>query len=237
MYKKLILSSIIVLLFSFAEVKAQESKFNVGGDIVSRYVWRGKDFGSSPSIQPYLEYAHKSGFTLGYWGAMSTKGDYNEVDLYAKYKFKGFSIIATDYFFPVSQVPGRKQEKFLIYDNDSTGHVIEGTLQWEGSEKFPITILVSSYVYGFDKNEKGDNQYSSYAEVSYNFNTKAGIVSPFIGFTPDKGAYGDEMGVVNLGISGKKTIKISESFEIPVKASVISNPQISNVYFVFGISL
>ncbi len=64
-----------------------------------------------------------------------------------------------------------------------------------------------------------------------------GAISPFIGFTPDNGIYGSEMGVVNLGITGKKTIKVTESFEIPVKASVISNPQTSNVYFVLGITL
>lgn len=236
MQKKLFLS-LIVLFVGFTTVKSQESKFNVGGDIVSRYVWRGVDFGSSPSIQPYFEYAHKSGFTLGYWGAMSTKGDYNEVDLYAKYKFKGFSIIATDYFFPVSTKPERKQQKYLVYDNDTTGHLLEGTLQWDGPENFPITILAATYFYGADKNEKGDNNFSTYAEVSYAFNTKAGAISPFIGFTPDKGLYGSEMGVVNLGITGKKTIKVTESFEIPVKASVISNPQTSNVYFVLGITL
>ena len=29
-------------------------KFNAAADVMNRYVWRGTDFGSSPSIQPTL---------------------------------------------------------------------------------------------------------------------------------------------------------------------------------------
>ncbi len=41
-------------------IQAQEktSGFSLGADLVSRYIWRGVDFGGpSPHIQPYLEYA------------------------------------------------------------------------------------------------------------------------------------------------------------------------------------
>ncbi|MEI7596128.1 MAG: TorF family putative porin [Bacteroidota bacterium] len=237
--KKNLLSIFVVFALFSSSLFAQSdsSKVNIGADLVSRYVWRGLDFGSSPSIQPYYEYAHKSGLTLGCWGAMSTLGNYNEVDLYAKYKIKGFSLIATDYFFPTSSNPSVKSQRFLNFGSTTTGHVVEGTLQWEGGEKFPLTILFASYFFGNDKNSDGLNNYSSYAEVNYTFNCKAGATNLFVGFTPYEGLYGNTMGVVNVGLSSKKEIKITDSFSLPVKASLITNPQTSNIYFVLGLTL
>ncbi len=33
---------------------------NLGTDIMSRYVWRGTDFGRSPGIQPFLSLFYKN---------------------------------------------------------------------------------------------------------------------------------------------------------------------------------
>ena len=60
------ITSLLVLLYPIAilmtpltEVKAQDaessSPVDIGADLMSRYVWRGTDYGSSPSIQPYIE--------------------------------------------------------------------------------------------------------------------------------------------------------------------------------------
>ena len=225
------------LLSNTSFAQSDSSSINIGADLVSRYVWRGLDFGSSPSVQPYIEYSHKSGFAIGCWGAMSTVGNYNEVDLYAKYQIKGFSIIATDYFFPTSYSPTIKPERYFNFESSSTGHVVEGTLQWTGGDKFPLTLLFASYFFGNDKNSSGTNNYSSYAEMNYSFNCKAGATNLFVGFTPNEGLYGNTMGVVNVGISSKKDVKITDSFSLPVKTSIITNPQTSNIYFVLGLTL
>ncbi len=42
----------IIIISSF-NLLAQ-TEITVGTDFVSRYIWRGTDFGSSPSIQPTL---------------------------------------------------------------------------------------------------------------------------------------------------------------------------------------
>ena len=47
---------------------AQAQSVDLGADIMSRYVWRGTDFGNSAAIQPGLSYS-KEGFTVGAWGA------------------------------------------------------------------------------------------------------------------------------------------------------------------------
>ena len=213
------------------------SHINVSSDFVSRYIWRGLDFGSGPSIQPTFEYAHKCGLTVGYWGAVNTTGTYNETDFYLKYKIKGFSIIATDYFFPVSNIPTLSSQRFFNFDNATTGHVVEGSLQWDGPANFPLTVLWGTFVYGNDRNADGKSNYSSYGEISYAFNCKAGQVSPVVGFTPQKGLYGNGAGIVNIGISGKKDVKITDKYSLPIKASIITNPQASNIYFVFGFTI
>ncbi|MFO7723439.1 MAG: TorF family putative porin [Bacteroidales bacterium] len=230
----------VLLSLTFYPALAQDeekSAINTGVDIFNRYVWRELDFGFSPSIQPVLEYAHKSGLTVGCWGAFSTTGTYNEVDLYVGYAFKGFSITITDYFFPVSGIPAAKPEKYFNYQNETTGHLYEGSIGWDGPENFPVSLLVGTFFYGGDKNPEGDQNYSTYAELGYTFETKAGNLEPFIGFTPAEGLYGNTLGVVNLGVSSSRSIKINDRFELPVTTSLITNPQISNIYFVFGITL
>jgi len=59
------------------------SKFNVTADFMSRYIWRGLDYGKSPSIEPTLSFT-KGGFEIGAWGSYSTSGSYYELDPYVK---------------------------------------------------------------------------------------------------------------------------------------------------------
>jgi len=241
MKKKLLLLTLSITfclncITVFAQDDDKKSSFNIGSDIYNRYVWRGLDFGSAPSIQPTLEYAHKSGLKIGSWGAFSTLSNYNEIDLYLAYEFKGISLTFTDYYFPVSGIPALKPEKYFNYNNATTGHVFEGSLAWAGTEKLPLSLLAGVFVYGGDKNANDEQNYSTYLEIAYTFYTKAGELQPFVGFTPAEGLYGNTMGVVNLGLSSSKTIKVTENFEIPVSTSLIFNPQISNVYFLIGFS-
>ncbi len=118
--------SIILCVYVFIStlnVQSQESnvKINVAADIVSRYVWRGLDYGASPNIQPTLSLT-AGGFEVGGWGAISTLGTYSEVDLYAKYTISKFSLGVTDYFFPGDGVPSSDGLKYYNWDNTTTGH-------------------------------------------------------------------------------------------------------------------
>lgn len=234
----------ILSFFAIANsLTAQEKgKLNVGTDLFSRYIWRGVDYGSAPSIQPSLAYK-KGGFEIGSWGAYSIKGNYSETDLYAKYTLKDFSLTATDYFIHSELSPNNT--KYFDYSSNNTSHIIEATLQYKSSGKIPFSILAGTFVYGADKNwgydaakdTIGDNYYSTYVELGYTLTCNNNNYDIFLGLTPQAGAYGNTFGVINAGISGYKTIKVSDSFEIPVKASVIANPQAQNLFFVIGITL
>ncbi|HNW98686.1 MAG TPA: hypothetical protein PKK00_09795 [Bacteroidales bacterium] len=224
------------------ENEKAKSKINISTDIVSRYIWRGLDYGTAPSIQPTFAYL-KSGFELGIWGAFNTKGTYHEADLYAKYTLKNFTIACTDYFIHNETFPNNTH--YFKYDSKTTNHAIEGSLQYKGTEKFPISVLAAAYVYGNDrawgydaeKDSTLENYYSSYFELGYTLKCKENTFDLFMGMTPAAGAYGNTFGVVNLGVTGYRTIEFTDKFTLPVKASVIANPQASNLYFVIGFTL
>ncbi|MBP7497393.1 MAG: hypothetical protein KA792_07000 [Bacteroidales bacterium] len=247
LFTVLILLSILPMLLR-SQDNEEQAKINInkGADLMNRYVWRGADYGASPSIQPYLSLTAKN-FELGSWGSISSLGNYAEIDLYAKYSFKGISIIATDYFFPVENAKNslNMNNKYLEYDNKKTFHTIEAALQYKGNEKCPVSIYAGTFIYGNDKNWGYDkdkdndlkNYYSTYIELGYTFKINNENLDVFMGLTPEAGAYGNTFGVINAGFTGYKNIKLTDKFELPVKASLICNPQMQNIYLVFGITL
>lgn len=214
------------------------SEFSAGADVMSRYIWRGADYGNSPSIQPTLEFS-SGGFAVGSWGAFSIDTDvYQELDLYMSYSFgELLSIGITDYFFPVYQSSNAMfSNKYFDYDNETTGHIIEGNLGYN-CILLPVYLSANVAFYGADKNEDGDNNFSAYIELGHNGTLNDVEYSVFLGITPSEGLYGDGFGVVNLGCSATKEIKFSETFSMPVMSGLIFNPQNENAYLVFGFSL
>lgn len=215
------------------EPQQPTSPFEVtlGSDFMSRYVWRGTDFGHSPSIQPSLKVSAK-GFTLGAWGAFTTSNSTTaqETDLYLSYTTPNslLTFTTTDYFFPNEAMA---KNHYFNYNKNETGHIMEGSISLNPSEKLPIGLLVGYNFYGADK----DN--SVYLELSYNATLNGVPLSIFCGGTTDKGIYGTEAGVVNLGVKATKEVKITETFKLPVSASFITNPQTGNVFLVFGLTI
>jgi hypothetical protein len=227
------------------DTTASKIKLNIGADIMSRYIWRGCDYGNSPSIQPTLSLS-KGNFELGCWSAVATNSFYKEVDLYAKYTLKKVSLLVTDYYVPsVNGTPASPDNRYFIYDDKTTAHSFEGSLLFKGSDKFPLWLLGGVYFYGNDKrwgchlkkDTTNETYYSSYFEAGYTFTIQENSADLFLGFTPAAGAYGNTLGIVNVGVTGYRKIKISKEFELPLKASLIFNPQASNVFFALGITL
>jgi hypothetical protein len=275
MKRALIVSMILVMIFISNHLIAQEKKckmpfkLNVSADFVSRYIWRGMDFGNSPSIQPTLSF-NLGEFELGYWGAVALINNYVESDLYMKYSVKGFSLTLYDYYIPAlstelndNRYSFCKSPSKIEFDTTTgqnltkyTTHTIEAYLQYKGPEKFPISVLVGTYIYGNDKTAVDSvftdskllqsvnfkNRFSSYIELGYSFAIKENNFDVFVGATPFSSAYSTpvykgDFAVVNMGVTGYRNIKITEKFDLPLKASVIFNPQASNIFFVLGLTL
>jgi hypothetical protein len=99
----------LLLLFTEGYGQGQEEKsdtvknasgaeFSVGADVVSRYIWRGADYGNSRAVQPAVAFS-VAGFKAGFWGSyglgqyskrvndsvVENMGHYAEFDMYLSY--------------------------------------------------------------------------------------------------------------------------------------------------------
>ena len=250
--------------FTFAQSDDSRIKLSIGTDLVSRYVWRGSQYSTNPCIQPGIE-ANIGNLTFGAWGSYAFDGlPFNaEADLYLTYSFADqmFSATITDYFFPADVIGGKN--KYFVYDQDKTGHLLEATLTFNGTDNIPVKFLAAMNFYGADNkkiednpvspdfNQTTENQYSTYLELSFPFSVSETGMNVFAGFTPndpkeddpetgyigESGFYGDSMGFVNLGLTASKKIQISKTYSLPVSCSFVVNPMSENVFIVFGLSL
>jgi hypothetical protein len=245
---------------AISQDKKASADFQIGCDFMSRYIWRGLDLGGpGPSIQPTLKLNVGNAdhmFSIGGWGAYTFSATANqEVDLIASYTFKGMlTLLVSDYFFPGLYTGER--DKYFCYTKDSTGHVLEGTVMFNGTSKIPFTLMVSTNFYGNDAykmKEVNDStftedgiQYSTYIELGFKKTIKGFDFNAFVGGTinnPDEalhetGYYGNtKPGLTNIGIKLAKSIPITEKFSLPIQASLIANPMNSKFYLVFGFSL
>jgi hypothetical protein len=235
--KRILLFACMLLICTLAMAQNPPEKkklpFDLGVDLMSRYVWRGQCLDKNPNIQPWFVYAPKFGLKVGAWGSYSVGGDFAEVDLFA----------ATDYFI---MNESWANNHFFNYNKTTTGHLLEATLAYEGTEKFPIKVVASTMLYGADKivdqiivdtvmsdtTYSYKNAYSTYFEIGYTIRN----ISLFVGVTPMNGFYGSKASIVNAGISAKKNIKITDSFSLPIQAALVFNPHKENIFLVFGFS-
>ena len=216
---------IAVCLFTAITVDAQEeessSPFSIGADVVSNYVWRGTKFGG-PSIQPSFEFG-LGNFAIGAWGSFALNGfDVMENDFYMSYSIGDLGITLTDYYY---QGP-------LFDFSDTTGsHVLEIGLSY--------SFKGLNFTGGYVLNEAGGAASMGgdiYLELGYsfkNFSIFAGAGNGW--YTVEDPGEDDVFGIVNVGISSEKEIKIGD-FTVPVSGSVIVNPQAEAAYLVVGFS-
>ncbi|MEX0928652.1 MAG: hypothetical protein WD266_11475 [Balneolales bacterium] len=218
---KIILLIVCATSFAAMDAKAQTS---VDLDIMSRYVWRGADFGNSPSIQPGVTYA-LGNLEVGGWAAIATTGNPagSEIDWFASYGLDlGESSLAfsvTDYTFPEDPAGNYFQ---------SEAHFIELGLGYEGPESFPVSVSAGMFVTNDDDN-------SIYAEIGL----PVSVFDVFVGLTPaESGMYGTrKAGVINSGISTGKEIQVTDTFAFTLSSTAIMNFYDNNAFFLFGISL
>ncbi len=230
-----------------AQSEGSTSSFKVTADLVSSYVWRGSiaTGNLTPNFQPTLAYTSKK-FEIGIWGSTDFVGDYKEFDPYITLTPGHLKFGLTDYNFNFSQA------NYFNYKNSETGHRFEGTVGFTGTDAFPVSITWNTMFYGFDKkiDDSTKQAFSTYIELGYS----KGVASLFFGFTPwsgyynnygvtnfDSGASKKTFSIVNIGCTLTKALKITDTFSLPLKATLVINPSASYsrndfVHLVFGIT-
>lgn len=210
---------LLVLTTTASDAIAQ---VGLGADVMNRYVWRGADFGNSPSIQPDINFT-SGNFEIGAWAAFATNGnpDGTEVDFYTSYTFStsrgDLSLMLTDYTFP--QAP---EGNYF----SGSAHFLEAGFQYSGTEQFPINLFTGVFL-------TNDDDTSVYTQIGYGIRN----VELFMGFTPSKSElYGTgKAGVIHTGISVTNPVPVTEFFSVIVNGTLAANPYSDNFFFLFGI--
>ena len=230
MNKKTTLFAVIfaTLIFSsFISVfsqQASDSKFSIGSDFYSAYIWRGSRFGTGPAIQPAVKYTGEY-LTAGAWGSFDFSG-YQEADLYFSVSLPaGISFGMTDYYYPGLQ--------YNDFSGSSGSHAYEINAGFSGwnfsmSANYVVNEAGGAGSLGGDK----------YFQAGYSFkffNLFIGAGDGWHTYDPETG--NDKFAVCNLGIGITNSIRVTDSFSIPVNGQVIFNPDKEQMFLVVGFTI
>lgn len=206
----------------------------VAADMVSRYIWRGLDAGST-AIQPTLGVGYK-GLSLTAWGSygVTDPDDTKEFDLTLGYSVGGFNIGITDYWFSVG---GDPEGRYFKYDAHATNHIFEATVGYD----FGLASLqwYTNFAGNDGLNKDGKRAYSSYVEANVPFKLATVDWTATVGAVPFATDFYGTTGfaVTNLALKVTKDIKVTDSFSIPVFGQIAANPCTQKAYLVFGFTL
>jgi hypothetical protein len=206
--------------------KVDSVDISVNVDLVSRYIWRGQNYGQAPSIQPYIELGWKN-FTLGAWGAYKFTGEgEQETDFYLSKTFGPVTLSVWDYwtFCDTNEID------FFDYNEETTGHLLETQILLADEEVFPFGLMGGWFFYGADSTK------SLYLELQYYYSKGTTEVTAFAGYQAKGSFYASDPGFVNVGFMVTKPIPITERWELPLCLGLIANPFERSVYVVAGIT-
>lgn len=189
--KRIVTAFLLLFFTSFTCVMAQKDDsgaiFTVQGDLLSSYLWRGF-YQTGASFQPTLAFS-VAGFSLTAWGSTdfdgykSSEGAANkEIDLTAAYTFgnSGLTLSIADLWWA-----GQGANKYFNFKSHETAHHFEAGLAYTlPVEKFPLSVAWYTMFAGQDKDEDGNQNYSSYVELNYPFCVKMVDLTATCGFLP-----------------------------------------------------
>ena len=206
----------------------------LGGDIVSRYIWRGMDAGSA-AIQPFVGVEYK-GLSVSAWGSygFANADDVKEFDLTVSYTIKGFNIGITDYWFSEGLDP---EGRYFKYDAHGTNHVFEANIGYDF--KYVVLQWYTNFAGNDGTNKDGKRAYSSYFEISAPFSAAHVDWTATLGMVPyGTDFYGTKgFAVTNVALKASYDVHINDAFSFPIYAQVIANPCSQRAYLVFGLTL
>ena len=212
-----------------AQETEKESPFSFGADFVSRYIFRGLDYGDSPAIQPGFSFS-KNGFTIGAWGSYSFIATPTgiEADLYTSYEFDfGLSVGITDYYYP--------SERLKFFPDSTIAPERSGTyFDYANTHYDELNISQSIKNFNISGNWGFHNMSNAvYFEAGYEFKW----LQFFIGAGNKIYTSNGNFNVVNIGITASKDINVTEKYAFGISSSVILNPEAEQIHLVFGLSL
>ncbi|MBS4057175.1 MAG: hypothetical protein KGZ82_07660 [Bacteroidales bacterium] len=196
-------------------------------DVASQYNWRGLALSNGPAIQPGIEMSTNR-FSLGAWGSAAFQAhDSKEVDFYLAYTLSAFKLTVLDYYYYADTVIS----DYFNYKKDQSSHVIEGVIEFTGTEKIPFRLLAGLNLFN-------DRNNSAYFELAWLTAVGATNVEVLAGYTPQVGYYHpDRKGFTNMGININREYTLNQQLTMPVRLSLTYSPLIRQTHLVLIIGL
>ena len=228
--KKLL--SMICLFLLMTNINAQKKlSMTAGVDIVNSYIWLGAEQGQGAAFQPNAAISY-SGFTLGTWASTSigmSAAEHKELDFYLSYTVGGLTLKLANNWWTGCSVDN------LYFDKNT--HHYDAAISYNFGEKFPLTLTVNTTVAGKVDADVDGQMYSTWIQASYPFSINDFDITPRITFTPLEGNYSDSFDILEATIRVSKSIKITDSFSLPLFTEAICAPAYDDAHLIFGLSL
>lgn len=236
-YRKLFLLAVLVLATIVKANAGGSSPFTLNLQTQTKYVWRGMEMqpsDASPVLFPSVGYS-SGGFNAYFMGGYSINGKYAEVDFGTSYTWKWLTLALNDYYYPSTTTV---DDDYFNYNKDNTGHWLEGAITIS-PDKIPVSLTLSNFFAGADKNLEGKQAYSTYAELStwYDF-TNNNQMALNLGMALNKSCYnGYEhgFGVCNIEAKYSHTIQFKNDWTLPLSVSYIINPVFEKTFVNFSV--
>ena len=202
----------------------KQSPFSAGADFYSSYIWRGTKYGEGPALQPVLEF-NSGPFTAGAWGSFDFSG-YQETDLYFFFSLPaGFTLGMYDYYYP--------DLDYFDFSKTTGSHAFEINLSFTKGG----LSLSANYILN-EAGNAGSKGGDKYFEAKYSFDSFNLCIGAGDGWhTSDNPDGSDRFTVCNIGLGTTRTIRLTDSFSIPVTGQLVFNPDIKRLYIVVGFTL
>ena len=164
-------------------------------------------------------------FTAGGWGSFDFH-NYQEVDLFFSFALPaGFSVGMTDYYYPGLN--------YFDFTKATGSHAFEINT---GFSKGGL-CLGANYILNTSGNA-GSKGNDIYLEAKYSFKEFYIIAGAGNGWhSTDFSDGSDKFAFCNLGLGTLRTIKMTDSFSIPVTGQVVINPDREQMCLVVGFTL
>jgi hypothetical protein len=220
-----------------ASRRGESGPFHIGVDVVSRYLWRGKEYSGVANFQPHAGVDWKN-FEFGTWGSYSVTWDYQEQDLYLMYsrynpKAGTFVAILNDYFYPSDGGQFAKPFNYAgVHDGVGTG---AHTLELMALYTVPKVPLKFSFGWNF----YNDPDHARYGEVAVNPSYRGFEFGASAGWALNTSAYyfANQGDLVNLSASIKRSINLRPPYSFYVAAYLVRNPILKETHPVFMICI
>jgi hypothetical protein len=187
----------------------------------SIYVPRGYISTRTPTIEGSLTYFVSDNYRINLWGLSSMTKKYSEIDLTLEYQYKNITLSLIDYYNPSAN----SSFNYFSLEKYSNTHTLDFILFYRISNKFPLSLKWSSYIYGSDYDlVTGKRLYSTYIEFSYPTTWKSLSFNYYAGFVPWKSWYADRLTPVNCGVKMDVNLLCREKVCVPSSLDFKYNP-------------